>query len=101
MSPATPFSDASLPNHTKMFELVHLVTSVDDFAGVQQKEVRDQGFPKLSVCSFVCVCYGRGGKAGLGVQLCRWEIVSYRVRSSLTPTVVAAKAGSYHHGASK
>ncbi len=31
VSPATPFSDASLPNHTKMFELVHLVTSVDDF----------------------------------------------------------------------
>jgi hypothetical protein len=31
VSPTTPFSDASLPNHTKMFELVHLVTSVDDF----------------------------------------------------------------------
>ncbi len=31
MSPATPFSDASLPNHTKMFELVHVVTSMDDF----------------------------------------------------------------------
>jgi hypothetical protein len=31
VSPATPFSDASLPNHTKMFELVHVVTSKDDF----------------------------------------------------------------------
>ncbi len=31
LSPATLFSGASLPNHTKMFELVHLVTSVDDF----------------------------------------------------------------------
>jgi hypothetical protein len=29
VSPATPFWDASLPNHTKMFELVHVVTSVD------------------------------------------------------------------------
>jgi hypothetical protein len=27
VSPATPFSDGSLPNHTKMFELVHMVTS--------------------------------------------------------------------------
>ncbi len=32
VSPATPFSDWSLPNHTKMFELVHMVTSMDDFA---------------------------------------------------------------------
>jgi hypothetical protein len=31
VSPATPFSDVSLPNHTKMFELVHMVTSMDDF----------------------------------------------------------------------
>jgi hypothetical protein len=31
LSPATLFSGASLPNHTKMFELVHLVTSMDDF----------------------------------------------------------------------
>jgi hypothetical protein len=31
VSPATPFSDASLPNHTKMFELVHMVTSMNDF----------------------------------------------------------------------
>jgi hypothetical protein len=31
VSPATPFSDLSLPNHTKMFELVHVVTSMDDF----------------------------------------------------------------------
>ncbi len=29
--PATLFSGGSLPNHAKMFELVHLVTSVDDF----------------------------------------------------------------------
>jgi hypothetical protein len=29
--PATPFSVASLPNHTKMFELVHVVTSMEDF----------------------------------------------------------------------
>jgi hypothetical protein len=36
VSPATPFSDASLPNHTKMFELVHLVTSVDDFGPTLQ-----------------------------------------------------------------
>ncbi len=31
MSPGTPFSDAFLPNHTKMFELVHMVTSMEDF----------------------------------------------------------------------
>jgi hypothetical protein len=31
LSPAKLFSGASLPNHTKMFELVHLVTSVEDF----------------------------------------------------------------------
>jgi hypothetical protein len=31
VSPATPFSDASLPKQTKMFELVHVVTSMDDF----------------------------------------------------------------------
>jgi hypothetical protein len=31
VSPATPFSDASLPNHTKMFELVRMVTSMNDF----------------------------------------------------------------------
>jgi hypothetical protein len=31
VSPATPFSVVSLPNHTKMFELVHEVTSMDDF----------------------------------------------------------------------
>ncbi len=39
LSPATPFSDASLPNHTKMFELVHVVTSMDDF-GTQRGEVK-------------------------------------------------------------
>jgi hypothetical protein len=32
VSPATLFSDASVPNHTKMFELVHMVTSMNDFA---------------------------------------------------------------------
>ncbi len=32
VSAATPFSDGSLPNHTKMFELVHMVTSMEDFA---------------------------------------------------------------------
>jgi hypothetical protein len=32
VSTATPFSDGSLPNHTKMFELVHMVTSMEDFA---------------------------------------------------------------------
>jgi hypothetical protein len=31
LSPATLFLGASLPNHTKMFELVHLVTSMEDF----------------------------------------------------------------------
>ncbi len=31
VSPATPFLDASLPNHTKMFEFVHMVTSMNDF----------------------------------------------------------------------
>jgi hypothetical protein len=36
VSPATPFSDASLPNHTKMFELVHMVTSMDDFDTAQR-----------------------------------------------------------------
>jgi hypothetical protein len=35
LSPATLFSVASLPNHTKMFELVHLVTSVEDFEPAQ------------------------------------------------------------------
>jgi hypothetical protein len=35
VSPATLFSVASLPNHTKMFELVHVVTSMDDF-GVER-----------------------------------------------------------------
>jgi hypothetical protein len=34
VSPAAPFLDASLPNHTKMFELVHVVTSIDDFASL-------------------------------------------------------------------
>ncbi len=33
VSPAAPFLDASLANHTKMFELVHVVTSIDDFLG--------------------------------------------------------------------
>ncbi len=32
LSPATLFLDVSLPNHTKMFELVHMVTSMEDFA---------------------------------------------------------------------
>jgi hypothetical protein len=31
LSSATLFSGASLPNHTKMFELVHLATSMEDF----------------------------------------------------------------------
>jgi hypothetical protein len=31
VSPAKPFSDASLPNHTKMFELVHVVTAMGEF----------------------------------------------------------------------
>ncbi len=31
VSTTTPFSDGSLPNHTKMFELVHMVTSMEDF----------------------------------------------------------------------
>jgi hypothetical protein len=31
LSPATLFSDVSLPNHTKMFELGHMVTSMEDF----------------------------------------------------------------------
>ncbi len=29
--PRNIFSDVSLPNHTKMFELVHMVTSMEDF----------------------------------------------------------------------
>jgi hypothetical protein len=33
LSPATLFSDVTLPNHTKMFELVHMVTSMEDFGG--------------------------------------------------------------------
>ncbi len=33
VSPATLFSDGSPPNHTKMFVLVHMVTSMDDFGG--------------------------------------------------------------------
>ncbi len=36
VSPATPFSEVSLPNHTKMFELVHMVTSMQDFATIPQ-----------------------------------------------------------------
>jgi hypothetical protein len=39
LSPATLFSGASLPNHTKMFELVHLVTSMEDFDIVQVQRV--------------------------------------------------------------
>jgi hypothetical protein len=35
VNPATPFSNASLPNHTRMFELKHVVTSMDDFGFVQ------------------------------------------------------------------
>ena len=35
LSPATLFSGASLPNHTKMFELVYLVTSMEDFDSSQ------------------------------------------------------------------
>ncbi len=35
VSPATLYSDASVPNHTKMFELVHMVTSMDDFGLVR------------------------------------------------------------------
>jgi hypothetical protein len=34
VSPATPFSDVSLPNHTKKFEHVLEVTSMDDFAEI-------------------------------------------------------------------
>jgi hypothetical protein len=34
VSPATSFSDASLPNHTKMFKLVHVITSTDDSVDV-------------------------------------------------------------------
>ncbi len=36
LSPATLFSDVSLPNHTKMFELVHMVTSMGDFVFIGQ-----------------------------------------------------------------
>jgi hypothetical protein len=39
VSPATPFSDGSLPNHTKMFELVHMVTSMDDFEATQGRDI--------------------------------------------------------------
>jgi hypothetical protein len=41
LSPATPYSSASLPNHTKMFELVHVVTSIDDF-GLRQVPFQQQ-----------------------------------------------------------
>jgi hypothetical protein len=34
VSPATPFSVASLPNHNKMFELVHVITYMEDFGCV-------------------------------------------------------------------
>ncbi len=46
----------------------------------------------------MCACGGGGGKARLGVQLCRWKSVNHRVLSPLTPAVVAAKTGSYRHG---
>ncbi len=49
MSPATPFSDASLPNHTKMFELVHVVTSMDDFDS-------NQGRPTLTESTLSLLC---------------------------------------------
>jgi len=38
LSPATLFLDVSLPNHTKMFELVHMVTSMEDFGTVLTSE---------------------------------------------------------------
>ncbi len=41
LSPATLFPGAPLPNHTKMFEHVHLVTSMEDFAGSQSLGLSD------------------------------------------------------------
>ncbi len=53
LSPATLFSGASLPNHTKMFELVHLVTSMEDFVSVYG--------PGSVSTHGECVCGGGGG----------------------------------------
>ena len=39
LSPATLFSGASLPNNTNMFELVHLVTSMEDLGGGEGREL--------------------------------------------------------------
>jgi hypothetical protein len=39
LNPAKLFSGASLPNHIKMFELLHLVTSVDDFGLGTMKQI--------------------------------------------------------------
>ncbi len=52
VSPATPFSDASLPNHTKMFELVHMVISMEDFGpymGNIQYSIFTEKFGKKSL----------------------------------------------------
>jgi hypothetical protein len=49
LSPATLFSDVSLPNHTKMFELVHMVTSMEDFG-------RNPPVPTLFCPKFLLVC---------------------------------------------
>ncbi len=52
VSPATPFSDASLPNNTKMFELEHIVSSMDDFArllDVEGVDVQSAMITTLSV----------------------------------------------------
>ncbi len=53
LSPATLFSDVSLPNHTKMFELVHMVTSMEDFGDSQESNARvrrNQAFVLTLVC---------------------------------------------------
>ena len=43
LSPATLFSGVSLPNHTKMFELVHMVTSMEDFGFNSSKNMYSMG----------------------------------------------------------
>jgi hypothetical protein len=50
LSPATLFSGASLPNHTKMFELVHLVTSMDDFVNDTGHEIVRNTTARLQWC---------------------------------------------------
>jgi hypothetical protein len=53
VSPTTPFLVASLPNHTKMFELVHVVTSMEDFGEKEGGGAATQPSVNNPVCEFI------------------------------------------------